>query len=138
MASGSSGWTNTLLPRHSILCDELPAATSVMGYASSMTLQWFGAVSTRMPRGSLQGTADFFGMLRHQAGPFLFDQYQRRAFYDRVRITASDKGYWAAADAGGLPASMCARKISGASTFRILNTRSCASCGLSVIFTPGE
>ena len=48
LASGSSGWTNTLFPRHSILNDELPAATSVTGSANSMMLKWFGAVSTRI------------------------------------------------------------------------------------------
>src|ERR1039458_6749205 len=48
VASGSSGCTNTLLPRHSILYDELPAATSMTGSASSMMLKWFGAVSTRI------------------------------------------------------------------------------------------
>jgi len=48
VASGSRGWTNTLLPRHSILYDELPAATSMTGSASSMMLKWFGAVSTRI------------------------------------------------------------------------------------------
>src|ERR1019366_8600245 len=48
VASGSRGCTNTLLPRHSILYDELPAATSVTGSANSMMLKWFGAVSTRI------------------------------------------------------------------------------------------
>src|ERR1019366_9383439 len=48
VASGSRGCTNTLLPRHSILYDELPAATSMTGSASSMMLKWFGAVSTRI------------------------------------------------------------------------------------------
>src|SRR5476649_1580713 len=47
-ASGSRGCTNTLLPRHSILYDELPAATSVTGSANSMMLKWLGAVSTRI------------------------------------------------------------------------------------------
>src|ERR1035441_5009790 len=48
VASGSRGCTNTLLPRHSILYDELPAATSMTGSASSMMLKWLGAVSTRI------------------------------------------------------------------------------------------
>src|SRR2546425_3525604 len=38
----------TLSPRRSILNDGLPAAASVTGSASSMTVRWFIAVSTRV------------------------------------------------------------------------------------------
>ena len=39
---------NTLLSRRSILNSGLPAAASVTGSASSMTVRWFMAVSTRV------------------------------------------------------------------------------------------
>ena len=39
VAPGSSGWMKTLFSRHSILNDELPAATCVTGSPSSITLR---------------------------------------------------------------------------------------------------
>src|SRR6266852_5196520 len=48
VASGSSGWMKTLLSRHSILNDELPAATCVTGSPSSITLRWFCVVPSRV------------------------------------------------------------------------------------------
>ena len=48
VASGSSGWMKTLFSRHSILNDELPAATCVTGSPSSITLRWFWVVPSRV------------------------------------------------------------------------------------------
>src|ERR1700674_3736583 len=48
VASGSSGWMKTLFSRHSILNDELPAATCVTGSPSSITLRWFCVVPSRV------------------------------------------------------------------------------------------
>ena len=48
VASGSSGWMKTLFSRHSILNDELPAATCVTGSPSSITLRWFWLVPSRV------------------------------------------------------------------------------------------
>src|SRR5712692_1101346 len=48
VASGSSGWMKTLFSRHSILNDELPAATCMTGSPSSITLRWFCVVPSRV------------------------------------------------------------------------------------------
>src|SRR5674476_784027 len=71
-ASASSGSMKTLLPRHSTLNSELPAATCSIGSPTSITVRWLRAVSSRVIRvRALLRVREYYLPVAHLAPPRL-------------------------------------------------------------------